>query len=222
MKQKQLILLLSLLPCLALAYLDGVAHPAFVLKSAIKVLLFIGVPVLYAVKTKSAFYKPLLTFDRSALRFALVLGGCVFSLILGCYFALGSLLDLSAVVGQLETSMAVTADNFIAVALYIAIINSFCEEFFFRGFVFFQLKQTHTRMVAHCLSALFFALYHVAIIAFWFDLWVFALCMIALFIGGVLFNLLNENSGTIYPSWLTHACANLAINSIGMILFYAS
>ena len=47
------------------------------------------------------------------------------------------------------------------------------------------------------------------------------LILAALFVGGVIFNLLNEKSRCIYPSWLVHLCANLAINTIGFILFAA-
>ena len=39
------------------------------------------------------------------------------------------------------------------------------------------------------------------------------------FAGGCIFNFLNEKCGNIYPSWLVHLCANLAINTVGFILF---
>ncbi|NMO95148.1 hypothetical protein [Paenibacillus lemnae] len=36
---------------------------------------------------------------------------------------------------------------------------------------------------------------------------------------GLLFNWLNEKNGNIYASWMVHMCANLAINTIGFMLF---
>ena len=42
--------------------------------------------------------------------------------------------------------------------------------------------------------------------------------MIALFLCGILFNLLDARQERIWPSWLVHMGANLAINAIGMHL----
>lgn len=42
---------------------------------------------------------------------------------------------------------------------------------------------------------------------------------IVLFLGGLIFNYLNEKCKNIYPSWLVHMCANFATNTIGFILF---
>lgn len=53
----------------------------------------------------------------------------------------------------------------------------------------------------------------------WFDITVFVLTLSALFIGGLIFNYLNEKFESIYISWLIHMFANFAINTIGFILF---
>ena len=37
--------------------------------------------------------------------------------------------------------MGITAGNFLWVAIYISVMNSFLEEFFFRGFGFITLKK---------------------------------------------------------------------------------
>ena len=52
----------------------------------------------------------------------------------------------------------------------------------------------------------------------WFDWWLFALVLAALFVGGLIFNRLNEKQETVYTSWLTHMFANFAINIIGFTL----
>ena len=48
---------------------------------------------------------------------------------------------------------------------------------------------------------------------------IFAIILIGLFAGGLIFNYLNEKSETIYSSWLVHMFANFAINTVGFILF---
>lgn len=214
------ILVLSIIAVGIIGYFDGFAPLPYALKATGKICLFIGTPLLYSRRHPSFSVKKLFALEKKPLKLAGLLGFGVFSLILGSYILLQNVVDLSAVTGELESRMNINASNFMVVALYIATCNSFLEEFFFRGFLFFRLKENCSVFQAHLLSSVIFALYHVAIMVTWFEWWVFTLCMIALVIGGVLFNLLDESTVSLYPSWLTHGCANLAINTIGMILFY--
>ena len=68
-------------------------------------------------------------------------------------------------------------------------------------------------------SAAVFAIYHIAMMVGWFGPCVFLIIMTGLFVGGLIFNYLNEKSRTVYPSWLVHMFANFAINTVGFILF---
>ena len=53
----------------------------------------------------------------------------------------------------------------------------------------------------------------------WFGIGIVLLALAGLYVGGVIFNILNEKSENIYASWLSHMFANFAINTIGFILF---
>lgn len=214
------ILLLSLVGVAIIGYFDGFAPIPYLWKACGKIVLFVSIPLVYGKMNPSVQYKPLFQVKKKPLLVGGALGFAVISLILGTYFLLFPYLDFSAVEGQLDLRMNINESNFLAVAVYIALCNSFLEEFYFRGFLFFRLKAVSSSGFAHIASAVIFSLYHVAIMVTWFDWWVFALCMLALVIGGVLFNLLDEGTESLYPSWLTHACANVAINSIGAMLIY--
>ena len=98
-------------------------------------------------------------------------------------------------------------------------MNSLLEEFFFRGYAFFTLKRLTSRRFAYLLSSLLFAVYHLGMTAGWFAPGVWLLSMAGLFLGGCIFNSLNEKSGNLYASWLVHLCANAAINTVGCVLF---
>lgn len=214
------ILLFSLIACGIIGYFDGFAPIPYLYKALGKTCMFFGFPFLFAKRHPTTPIKDFFAKEKKPLQIAAILGITVFTVIFGSYLITKSIVDLSSITGELDSRMSINAKNFIAVAFYIAICNSFMEEFFFRGFLFFRLKERTNSKVAHLLSSVIFALYHVAIMVTWFQWWVFALCMLALVIGGVIFNLMIEKTGSLYPSWLTHGCANLAINSIGMILFY--
>ena len=210
---------LVLLGCAAMTLVDGVLRPPYAVKSAVKLALFLLAPLLYGYAAGKDGYRALFRIQRRALLRVLALGFGVFALILGAYFALRSVFDFSAVAALLGKNAGVTAENFLWVSLYISFVNSLLEEFFFRGFAFLVLRRYAGERFACVFSALSFALYHTAMMLGWFPPLLFLLALAGLTAGGVLFNLLDARAGTIFPSWAVHIFANLALNTVGFILF---
>ena len=210
---------LVLLGCAAMTLVDGVLRPPYAIKSAVKLTLFLLVPLLYGYAAGRDSYRALFRMQRCTLLRALALGIGVSALILGAYFALRSVFDFSAVTALLGKNAGVTAENFLWVSLYISLVNSLLEEFFFRGFAFLVLRRHTGERFACVFSALSFALYHTAMMLGWFSPLLFLLALAGLAAGGVLFDLLDARGGTIFPSWAVHVFANLAINTVGFILF---
>ena len=210
---------LVLLGCAAMTLVDGVLRPPYAVKSAVKLALFLLAPLLYGYAAGKDGYRALFRIQRRALLRVLALGFGVFALILGAYFALRSVFDFSAVTALLGKNAGVTAENFLWVSLYISFVNSLLEEFFFRGFAFLVLRRYAGERFACVFSALSFALYHTAMMLGWFPPLLFLLALAGLTAGGVLFNLLDARAGTIFPAWAGHIFANLAINTVGFILF---
>jgi membrane protease YdiL (CAAX protease family) len=99
------------------------------------------------------------------------------------------------------------------------LINSFLEEFFFRGFVFLNVYETGNKGWAYLFSALLFALYHIAIFATWFNIPLMLLALFGLMVIGFVFNYLDTLSNNFLNSYLVHIFANLAIVLIGLALF---
>lgn len=213
------LLTIIVLSCLAMSLVDAVIRPDYAVKSAIKIILFLTLPIGYALIAGGVPFRRLFAFEKKGLLMSMLLGFGVFTLILGGYFLLSPLLDFTNVTGALQDNMGVNAGNFVFVALYISIANSLLEEFFFRGFAFFTLKEQVGRRFAYLFSAGAFAVYHIAMMSSWFSVGLFLLLIAGLVVAGLLFNWLNERSGNIYASWMVHMFANLAINTIGFMLF---
>ena len=127
---------------------------------------------------------------------------------------------MAGIAGSLLDNAGVSKENFLYVSLYISLVNSLLEELFFRGLLFLNLKH-RSRRFAYVFSAGAFAAYHVAMMIGWFSPVLWLLVMAGLFVGGLIFNWLNEKQESIYPSWLVHMFANFAINTIGFILLNA-
>ncbi len=221
MNAKRYAVLSVALSTLLMCVVDGIISPPYLYKSLIKIVLFLLVPLICFLlwKDKSEHLRRLFLPQKRSFLIALSLGAAVFAVILGAYFALRSFVDFSGIRDSLTGGIGVTADNFIYVALYISFVNSLLEEFFFRGFAFLLLRQEVGRRFAYLYSSALFAFYHVGMTSGWFNPLIGLLCMLGLFVGGCIFNFLNEKWGSIYPSWLVHMFANFAINTVGLILF---
>lgn len=205
--------------CLVMAIVDGIIRPDYAIKSVIKIVLFLLAPVLYSMYDKNLQLKSVLKFKKKDIKLTVGLAVAVYVVVLAAYFVTKNIFDFSGVTKSLESNIGVTGDRFIWVALYISFINSFLEEFFFRGFAFLTIRRLTTRRFAYVFSALMFTLYHIAMMGGWFSIWVYIIIMVGLFIGGLIFDYLNERNETIYSSWMVHMFANFAINTVGFILF---
>lgn len=213
-----LVLIVASVCCLTMALVDGVLRPGYGAKSAIKAAMFMLIPLIASRIDRRVLYLPLLRPKKRGLLPAIVLGVGIYAVILGGYFLAAPFFDFSKIAGALTANAGVTKENFLYVSLYISFVNSFLEEFFFRGFVFSDLKQLSGRKLAYIFSAAAFSLYHVAMMIGWFSPMLFLLVMVGLVAGGMIFNWLNEKLDTIYCSWLAHMFANFAINTIGFML----
>lgn len=221
MKNKKLIQIISIviLGCIVMALTDAIVKPVYAIKSFIKIIFFLVIPLIYFLKTKDNNIKKLLIPSKKGFLKSLLLGVMVFLVIIGAYFLVSNFYDFSLITGLLENNVGVTGDNFIFVAIYISFCNSLLEEFFFRGVAFLTITKYVERKWAYLFSSIMFAIYHIAIMTGWFSPLLFILVMLGLTIGGCIFNYLDEKNENIYNSWMVHMFANFAINTIGFILF---
>ena len=221
MTSKRYVILSVVFSTMAMCVVDGVITPPYFLKSIIKIVLFLVLPMIYFIlyKDKYDYLKRLFMPKKRDFLLAMLLCIGVYTVIIGAYFFLGSYIDLSTIRDSLTSGIGVNAQNFVYVAIYISFVNSLLEEFFFRGFAFLVLKQEINKRIAYIFSSAMFALYHLGMTSGWFNVFIYTLAMLGLFVGGCIFDFLNEKCENIYPSWLVHMFANFAINTIGFILF---
>lgn len=219
-KKKMLTLVtLSVIACVIMFVIEKYLHPEFMIKSALKVTIFIFSIIVYYLISKDRF--TLLNIkdtDRSNFIKVFLLGIIIFILILVGYYLIKGFVDFENIKENLLNKEGVTKDNFLFVSLYISIINSFLEELFFRAHIFGKMKELNYRKLGYLVSPLLFSLYHVSIIDSWFTPHLFILFVIGLFIVGAVFNFIMEKTNTFLAPWIVHVFANIGINTIGFIM----
>lgn len=212
---KSIFIIISVLVAsLAMICVDNFLRPSYCIKAIIKAILFLGFPAIYGVAFHDSFsqIRNLFVAKRGHLLKSLAMGVGIGTLILAAYFCLRPFVDFSGVAASLDK------ENFVPIIIYVALCNSLLEEFFFRGFAFMVLKNESNRKLAYVFSSVLFAAYHTGVVDGWFNIWLFALMMAGLVIGGCIFNWLNEKHEDIYSSWFVHMFVNVGINIVGCIL----
>lgn len=192
----------------------------YVLKAVLKVTAFIAIPTVFNFNVMNKSHLNFLTFKGVALKPSIITGILLYLVILSTYLIVGSFVDFSAITIIMKKTIGANLTLFIFVSVYISLINSFVEEFFFRGFAFINLKKYTSHRFAIIFSSLAFALYHITLIYGLFPLPSYLLSLCAITFSGLLFNLFDDRENSIYPSWIIHGFANLAFNTIGVILLW--
>lgn len=200
--------------CLCFFLIESTLTINYWQKSFIKIALFAMLPMIIQYKQ---FQFP--TTDYKTLVKSLSLGLFVYVVILGGFIIVQTIVSLEMIRDSLLNQVNVNRENFIFVALYISFINSWIEEFFFRGFGYFKMKPFLGKRLSMILSSLLFAIYHISIVKDWAHPLIVTLSILGLFFIGIFFILLNERNQNILSSWMVHMFANLAINTIGLHMF---
>lgn len=136
------------------------------------------------------------------------------------FFLLRGFLDLPAIRQNLMQKEQLTKENCLFVFAYIALVNSFLEEAFFRGFLTEGFRRAGLPKAGSLLSALAFAVYHLGIVDSWLSIPMLLVCIAALFAAALFLQFICDHYDSVKASWLVHGCANLAINAVGILLIF--
>lgn len=111
--------------CSVMGYVDAVWQPGYAIKSGIKIVLFGIMPFFILLKFTFSNFAEMFQLKWASVWRSALLGVTVYIIIVGGYFLLRALIDFSNITSSLNDSVGVNASNFIFVALYISIVNSF-------------------------------------------------------------------------------------------------
>jgi CAAX protease family protein len=158
-----------------------------------------------------------------------LLGGALFGLLIGAamiafYFALQpmGLFDesASAVRTKVQSFGAGSSGRFLLLAIFYSAVHSVLEEYYWRWFVFGQLRRGCLLPIAIGIGSIAFAAHHVLVLGHYFGYlvptaaftWLFTLAIV---IGGAFWAWLYQASRSLGGPCLSHALVDAAIFAVG-------
>ena len=212
------IVILGLIGCIIMISLEATIMPQYLYKSMIKVAVFGSCIAVYYIMNKGTSFLELIRVkDKKQLLISLAFGIGVYCVILLGYYVFHILIEPEKITSNLLEKENISKENFLFVAVYISIVNSFLEEIFFRGFLYLEFRKYTKEILAAVVSAFLFAVYHIFIIANWFTIGMFVFLLVGLMASGLIFNFFDRK-GSVLNAWILHVAANLGINTVGFIL----
>jgi len=206
-----------IISCVIMAIIETIIEPSYFVKSALKIIFFLFMPLVIIKSQKEKVFQDSFTLNKKSVLKLLGLGLTIYIIIMLAFFLTRAIFDYQTLVDSLSSDQNVSQDSFIWVALYISFCNSLLEEFIFRFIAFIKLSEYTTKNVAYIFSSCIFAIYHVAMIGSSFPLPLLLLALVGLAIGGGIFNYVDDKSRNIYYSWIIHMFADFAIMTIWYI-----
>lgn len=110
--------------------------------------------------------------------------------------------------------------SFVLLGAYLSFVNSLLEEYVWRWFVFRACASMMLPVPAVVLSALFFTLHHIVVLAAYFPAWLAAIGSLGVFIGGCAWSWCYLRFGSVWPGYVGHVIVDVAILAIGWRLLF--
>ena len=216
-KKSILMITLIVVICIAMAIIETLIEPAYFVKSVLKIVFFLFLPLVFMKLQKQRVFADTFSLNKKRILKLLGLGLIIYVIIMAAFFITKGVFNYSSLVNSLSADQKVSQNSFILIALYISFCNSLLEEFLFRFVAFIKLSEYTTKNIAYIFSSCMFALYHIAMIGSSFPVPLLLLALVGLAVGGGIFNYVDHKSRNIYNSWIIHMFADFAIMTIWYI-----
>lgn len=128
-----------------------------------------------------------------------------------------------------ESSSAVTdrakdlgfLEHYLLFAVFISLLHSLLEEFYWRWFVYGQLREKVSQGWAHLLAALSFAAHHLVVTLQFFPAPLALFLAFCVAIGGLIWSWMYEKHGGLLGCWVSHLVVDVLLMAIGYQLIQA-
>lgn len=177
-------------------------------------------PALWTLWVDREFWR-LPTWPRQGIGVGVWTGLAIFFSIVGGYALLGRhWVDVSHIRQIAESVGLASPKVYLGAALYWCTVNSVLEEYVWRWFVYRKCEVLLPMKSAVAASAIFFTIHHVIALHAYFDLRITVLGSLGVFVGGAIWSTCYLKFRSIWPGWVSHIWADLAVFGVGYHLFF--
>lgn len=124
---------------------------------------------------------------------------------------------LAAIRAKVDSLGVATLSRFAALGTFYALGHSLLEEYYWRWFVYGQMRNMTRPALAVSVSAVGFMAHHICVLAQFFG-WVSMLTIffsLSVAVGGVLWARLYQRQGSLYGVWISHLLVDAGIFAVG-------
>ncbi len=152
-----------------------------------------------------------------------LMAGAILVLILLVLMAtpLGSIVQESVPAIRLKAESLGILNYYIPFALFLSLVHSLIEEYFWRWYIFDELRRVFGNgFRAHALAALAFALHHVVVTTQYFPLLYGIGFGLVVGVGGATWSMLYARHSSLLGAWISHAMVDICILGVGYTLLF--
>ena len=160
---------------------------------------------------------------KGGLLIGLATGLVIAAAILGFYALVGkNLIDAQMFRDSLYDKGFDSKALFIGIAIYVIVLNAALEEYVWRWFVFRQCEKLMPGLLAIFASAALFTIHHIIALRSFVDWDVTLICCSGLLIGATVWSALYWRYRSVWPGYISHIFADIAVYIIGWQILYPS
>lgn len=109
---------------------------------------------------------------------------------------------------------------FFLFAIFISLVHSLLEEYYWRWFVFTNLTTKFSPLVSGLITSIGFASHHYIILSQFFSPILTIIFGTLVGVGGAWWCYVYKKTGTLFSAWISHAMIDVAIMAVGYILIF--
>ncbi len=141
-------------------------------------------------------------------------------IVAGAWLAGVRTMDLAPLRAAVEEMGLGTPGVYLAAAAAWTLVNSLMEEYVYRWFVLRQCEQLFSATWAILISASIFTLHHVIAVSQYLNALHTLLASAGVFTGGAIWGWLSWRYRSIWPGWISHVLADIAVFGLGWWLLF--
>jgi len=129
-------------------------------------------------------------------------------------------MDMGELDGEVAEMGLATPRAYLLGAIGWTFANSLMEEYVYRWFVFSQCERLIPRVLAAIASAVVFTAHHIVALSTYLPAHLNALASFGVFLGGLIWAVLYSRYRSIWPGWISHIIADVAVFAVGWELLF--